>query len=72
MDAGETESPHIEMIQLETEINPILAGAETLLELVERQYTPTIELEQDTGIAKEDITIEASEQRIDPYVTSLA
>ena len=36
VDAGGTEAQHIELIELETDIDPIPAGAETLQELVER------------------------------------
>ena len=52
MDAGETEAPDIELIEPETDINPISAGTETLPELVERQDIPTIELKQEMGITK--------------------
>ena len=44
VDAGENEAPNIEMIEPETDIDPISAGAETLPELVERQDIPIIEL----------------------------
>ena len=72
VDAGETEAPHIELIEPETDINPISAGVETLPELVERQYIPIIEQEIDMGILKEGVTLEAEEQRIYPDVPSLA
>ena len=69
MDAGETEAPHIELIEPENDLNPISAGTETLPELVERQDISTIELEQDMDIAKESGTLEATEQIINPVVT---
>ena len=44
VDAGETESPNIELVKPETYIDNISAGAEILPELVERQDMPTFEL----------------------------
>ena len=44
VDYGETESPHIDLIEPEINLNHISAGAETLPELVERQDIPIIEL----------------------------
>ena len=44
VDYGETEAPHIDIIEPKTDIDPILSGTETLTELVERQYIPTVEL----------------------------
>ena len=70
MDAGETEAPHIELIEPENDLNPISAGTETLPELVERQDISTIELEQYTGIKREDGNLESSKQRIDTDVPS--
>ena len=52
VDDEETEAPHIDLIEPETDIDPILADAETLPELVERQDIPTIELKQEMGITK--------------------
>ena len=43
VDAGETKSPHIDPAELDTDLDHILAGVETLPELVERQDIPTIE-----------------------------
>ena len=37
VDAGETEAPHIELVEPETDLDPIFDGAETLPELVEQQ-----------------------------------
>ena len=56
---GETEAPHIELIEPETDIDPILADAEALPELVERQDIPNVEQEKDMGIAKEDVNLES-------------
>ena len=53
-----TEAPHIELIEPETDINPTYYGTETLPELMERQDTPTIDLEKDTGIEKEYGTLD--------------
>ena len=44
VNGGVTEAPHIVMIELETYLDPILSGADTLTELVEIQYMPTVEL----------------------------
>ena len=52
VDDGETESPHIDMIEPETDIYYISADAEKLLELVERQDMPTVEVAQYMGIGK--------------------
>ena len=43
VDDGESGAPNIEMIKPENDIDPILADAETLPELVERQDIPTVE-----------------------------
>ena len=43
VDAGKNESPNIEMIEPETDLDPISAGAETIPELVECQDMPIIE-----------------------------
>ena len=59
MDDGETEAPHIELIEPETDIDPILSDAEALPELVERQDIPNVEQEKDMGIAKEDVNLES-------------
>ena len=72
VDSGKTEASQIELIEQETDINPISAGTETLPELVEHQDIPTIEIEKDMSITKEDGILEALEQRIDPDVPSLA
>ena len=72
VDDEETEAPHIELIEPETDLDPISAGAETLTELVERQDIPIIEQEEEMVIAKEYETLEAEEKIIDPSVTSLA
>ena len=58
MDAGETEAPDIELIEPETDINPISAGAETLPELVERQDIPITEQEQEMDTEREDGNLE--------------
>ena len=42
VDDGENESPQIELIEPETDLDPISAYTETLPEIVERQYIPTI------------------------------
>ena len=42
VDDGGTEAPHIEVIEQETDLDPISAGTETLPELAERQEIPTI------------------------------
>ena len=64
--------PPIESIKPETDINPVSADAEKLSELVECQDIPTIEQEQDMGIAKEYGTIETEEKIIDLSAPSLA
>ena len=48
-----------------------MAAVETLPELVEYQEIPSIELEHEMGISKEDGTLEAAEEIIDPLVPSL-
>ena len=69
LDARETETPHIEFVEPDTDIDPILTGAKTKL-----QYMPTIkeELEQDMDVLPSIIgevgTQEAAEQRIYPIV----
>ena len=50
--AGETESPHVKLIEPEHDVNPISAYADKITELVERQDITTIELEQGMGIEK--------------------
>ena len=52
VDYGETESPHIDIIEPDTYLDPIFSGAKTLPELVKRQYMPTVEVEQYMGIGK--------------------
>ena len=52
LDYGENEALHINLIELETDLDPIPAGIETLLELVEYINIHTIEQEQDMGITK--------------------
>ena len=64
--------PQIELIEPETDLDPILADVETLPAIVEHQDILNIEQEQEMGSAKEYGTLEAVEQRIDPDVPSLA
>ena len=71
LNAGKTESPHIELTEPETDLDRISAGNKTLPELGERQGITTIELGKYMGITKEDVTLEAEEQRTDPAVPSL-
>ena len=40
VDGGETEAPHIALIEPKTDIGPISDGTETLPELVQRQIYP--------------------------------
>ena len=40
--AGETEAPHIELVETKTDLNPVLDESETLLELLEWQDILTI------------------------------
>ena len=68
MDSGETEAPHIELIEPENDLNPILAGTETLIYLAQRQNISNIEQEQDMGIAKDYGTLKAAEQIIDSNI----
>ena len=68
VDDEETEAPHIDLIEPETDIDPILADAETLPELVERQDIPNVKQEKYMGIEKEDVNLEALEQIIDQAV----
>ena len=42
VDDWETGAPHIELVEPETDLGPILSGAETLTELAEQQDTTTI------------------------------
>ena len=56
----ETEAPYIDLIEPDTDLDPISAVSETLPELVERTYMPTIELEKEVGILKEYGNLEAS------------
>ena len=72
VDDEETEAPHIDLIEPETDIDPILADAETLPELVERQDIPNVKQEKYMGIEKEDVNLEALEQIIDQAVPWLA
>ena len=58
VDAGETEAPNIELIEPDTDLDLISAGAETIPELVEHQDIPIIEQEQEMGIVKYDGTLE--------------
>ena len=39
---GETEAPHIELVEPETDLDPISAGSETLPDLLEQQDIPYI------------------------------
>ena len=41
---GNMKPPHVDLIETETDLDSILAGAETLPELVEHQDIPTIEI----------------------------
>ena len=43
VDDGGTEAPHIEVIEQETDLDPISAGAEIIPELVECEDIPIIE-----------------------------
>ena len=52
-------------MELETDLYPISVGKKTLPELLERKNIPTIDQEQDMGIAKNDGNLEAAEQSID-------
>ena len=71
LNAMETQAPHIDLIEPETDLDHISDGTEKLLELVERQDIPTIDIEKGMDIAKEDGTLEAAEQIIDSTVPSL-
>ena len=81
---GETKPPHIELVEPDTDLDPISDVSETLPDLVEQQDMPSIkeELEQDmdafTSLTREDGTPEAADQIIDtvverepPEITSL-
>ena len=72
VDAGVNQDPQIELIEPDNDLDHILFGAETLPELLERQDITTFDIEKKIGIAKEDGTLEAENQRIGPPVPSLA
>ena len=42
VNAGETKAPHIELVEPDTDLNPISDGSETLPDLVEQQDMPSI------------------------------
>ena len=42
MNDGETKAPHIELVEPDTDLDPISAGSETLPDLVEQQDMPAI------------------------------
>ena len=68
VDVGGTVAPYIDLIEPYTDLDHIMASAETLPELVECKNIPTINLQKDMGIAKNDGTLEAEDQIIDPAV----